>query len=191
MGWAVIGLGNPGKSYTYSRHNVGFMVVDSIASEKGLLWEKSKNIQYAGPIKMGGNTLWLGKPRTYMNHSGVGALSLFTSKHLHVSNLIVVHDDLDLGFGELRFKFGGGSGGHKGIESIVVVLGTKKFYRGRVGVGRPGDKEEIVEFVLSNFSRQESKHLPALCLHAYRAIELLINDGIVKVQDAFNRKILI
>ena len=148
----IVGLGNPYKRYKNTRHNVGFMVVDKIAKDKGVKWRK----QFFSKVCVGRlkEEVMLAKPLIFMNNSGVVVRDLVKKYRVSLTDLLVVYDDVDLPLGKIRFKPKGGSGGHKGMGSIIECLGTEMISRVKVGIGRPEDGD-LVNFVLSDFSSQE------------------------------------
>jgi PTH1 family peptidyl-tRNA hydrolase len=180
----VVGLGNPGPQYEKTRHNVGFMVVDALAArERARFSVHKKSGADAVTIRLAGRQVILAKPRTYMNLSGkpVAALARFFS--VDPGNLVVVHDELDLDYGTLRLKMGGGEGGHNGLRSISQALGTKDYLRTRVGIGRPPGRMDPADYVLKPFSTVERKELDLVCEEAADAVELLLRVGLEAAQN--------
>jgi len=180
----VVGLGNPGPQYAKTRHNVGFMVADLLAGRMGAAFKVHK--KSGAEIvtgRLGHRPVVLAKPRTYMNESGrqVGPLAKFYS--VSPADLIVIHDELDIDFGQIRLKLGGGEGGHNGLRSVVNALGTKDFQRVRIGIGRPPGRKDPAAFVLENFSAAERPEVPTLCEMAADATELLIESGLEPAQN--------
>ncbi|TXI59782.1 aminoacyl-tRNA hydrolase [Mycolicibacter arupensis] len=180
----VVGLGNPGPNYARTRHNVGFMVLDLLAERIGSpfkLHKKSGADVATGRLK--GRPVVLARPRCYMNESGrqVGPLAKFYS--VPTSDVVVIHDDLDLDFGRIRLKQGGGEGGHNGLRSIASVLGSKDFQRVRLGIGRPPGRQDPAAFVLQAFNTGERAELPTICEQAGDATELLIELGLEPAQN--------
>ncbi|KAA1431934.1 aminoacyl-tRNA hydrolase [Mycolicibacter arupensis] len=180
----VVGLGNPGPNYARTRHNVGFMVLDLLAERIGSpfkLHKKSGADVATGRLK--GRPVVLARPRCYMNESGrqVGPLAKFYS--VPTSDVVVIHDDLDLDFGRIRLKQGGGEGGHNGLRSIATVLGSKDFQRVRLGIGRPPGRQDPAAFVLQAFNTGERAELPTICEQAGDATELLIELGLEPAQN--------
>lgn len=180
----VVGLGNPGPEYAKNRHNIGFMVADVLAHRVGAKFKVHKK---SGAEILTGmlaeRPVVLAKPRTYMNESGrqVGPLAKFYS--VRAEDVIVVHDELDIAFGRIRLKQGGGEGGHNGLRSIVNALGTKNFQRVRVGIGRPPGHKDPAVFVLENFKSAERAEIPTICEQAADATELLIHVGLEAAQN--------
>ncbi|EME19558.1 aminoacyl-tRNA hydrolase [Rhodococcus triatomae] len=180
----VVGLGNPGPQYEKTRHNVGFMVVEALAArERARFSAHKKSGADAVTIRLAGRQVILAKPRSYMNLSGrpVAALARFFS--VDPGNLVVVHDELDLDYGTLRLKLGGGEGGHNGLRSISQALGTKDYLRTRVGIGRPPGRMDPADYVLKPFSSVERKELDLVCEEAADAVELLLRVGLEAAQN--------
>ncbi|MFM8597863.1 MAG: aminoacyl-tRNA hydrolase [Mycobacterium sp.] len=180
----VVGLGNPGPQYAKTRHNVGFMVADLLAGRIGAAFKVHKR---SGAEVLTGRLahrpVVLAKPRTFMNESGrqVGPLAKFYS--VSPADVVVIHDDLDLDFGLIRLKTGGGEGGHNGLRSVANALGTKDFQRVRIGIGRPPGRKDPAAFVLEPFTAAERTDVPALCEQAADATELLIDLGLEAAQN--------
>ena len=180
----VVGLGNPGPQYEKTRHNVGFMVADLLAGRLGgtfKLHKRSGAEIVTG--RLGNRPVVVAKPRTYMNESGrhIGPLAKFYS--VSPADVIVIHDELDIDFGRIRLKLGGGEGGHNGLRSVVNALGTKDFHRVRIGIGRPPGRKDPAAFVLENFTAAERAEVPAICEQAADATELLIESGLDSAQN--------
>ena len=180
----VVGLGNPGENYARTRHNVGFMVADVLAARLG---SKFKTHKRSGAEivtgRLAGHAVVLAKPRCYMNESGrqVGPLAKFYS--VPPADIVVIHDDLDIDFGRIRLKLGGGEGGHNGLRSAATALGTKDFQRVRIGIGRPPGRKDPAAFVLETFSATERAEVPTICEQAADATELLIELGLESAQN--------
>ncbi len=151
----VVGLGNPGKEYENTRHNVGFMVVDEVLRRFKVKDLKEEALSLVAKLRMGGREVVFAKPQTYMNNSGLAVENLLDEFSLAPEEMLVVYDDLDLPLGMTRLRLEGSSGGHKGVESIISTIRTQRFPRLRVGIGRPKRKEEVVSYVLSPFSKEE------------------------------------
>ncbi|MGW2659399.1 aminoacyl-tRNA hydrolase [Nocardia tengchongensis] len=180
----VIGLGNPGSEYERTRHNVGFMVADLLAERVGGRFTVHKK---SGAdlleARLDGRKVLLAKPRTYMNLSGrpVAALAKFFS--VPATEVIVVHDELDLPFGAVRLKRGGGEGGHNGLRSISQALTTKDYLRVRFGIGRPPGRQDPADYVLKPFSAPERKEVPVIVEQTADAVELLLRVGLETAQN--------
>jgi PTH1 family peptidyl-tRNA hydrolase len=180
----VVGLGNPGPVYAKTRHNLGFRVADLLADRAGSNYKLHKRSGAdVATGRLAGRPVILGKPRSYMNESGrqVAALAKFYS--VPPADLIVIHDELDIDFGKIRLKLGGGEGGHNGVRSVASALGTKDFRRVRIGIGRPPGRKDPAAFVLENFSAAERPEVPVICEQAADATELLINLGLETAQN--------
>jgi PTH1 family peptidyl-tRNA hydrolase len=184
----VVGLGNPGSEYAETRHNVGFGVVELLAARAGagrFSVHKRSNSDVAEG-RLAGRKIVLARPRTYMNVSGGPVAGLVKYFSVPPEEIEVVHDDLDLDFGVIRLKRGGGEGGHNGLRSISRSLGTKDYYRVRVGIGRPPGRQDPADFVLKRFSSVERKELEfALDLSA-DATEALLQEGLEPAQNRFH-----
>lgn len=180
----VVGLGNPGPQYAKTRHNLGFMVADLLAGRIGAQFKVHKRSGAEVVTgRLGHRPVVLAKPRTYMNESGrqVGPLANFYS--VAPADVIVIHDELDIDFGRIRLKLGGGEGGHNGLRSVANALGTKNFQRVRIGVGRPPGRKDPAAFVLETFSSTERTEIPTICEQAADATEILIELGLEPAQN--------
>jgi PTH1 family peptidyl-tRNA hydrolase len=183
----VVGLGNPGPRYADTRHNVGFAVVDLLAERMGVRFalHKRSNSEIAEG-RLSGDKVVLAKPRTYMNESGGPVAGLVRYFSVEPENLVVAHDDLDLDFGQIRLKRGGGEGGHNGLRSITRSLGTKDYLRLRFGIGRPPGRQDPADFVLKKFSGTERKELDFAVDLAADAAEALLEQGLEATQNRFH-----
>lgn len=162
--YTIAGLGNPGPKYLKTRHNIGFMLVDWLADFHGAVFSADKHQGLSSRIRLGGERVNLLKPQTFMNRSGRSVASFMRYYDLHLSRLLVVHDDIDMHPGRVKLVEGGGTGGHNGIRSIVKELGTNKFFRLKIGVGRPGTggvhpDMDVDKYVLADFSPAELKEI--------------------------------
>ena len=188
--WLVVGLGNPGPTYAGHRHSIGHQVVDALAERMGARFRRHpRGRAEVVEGRLGGIPgvrVVLAKPRSYMNESGGPVASLLTSYRLSADQLVVVYDELDIPFGTLRLKLGGGDNGHNGLRSIRRSLGTGDFYRVRWGIGRPPGRQDPADFVLSPFSTVERRELPLLVDQAGDAVECLVVEGLDKAQNAFH-----
>ncbi len=186
--WMVVGLGNPGRQYEDTRHNIGFMVLDALAEREGGFYWKSSNrfeaVYAKGSYAREGVVLV--KPQTYMNLSGRAVQPLAHFYGVDVDRIIAIHDDVDLEPGRLKVKCGGGAGGHKGIRSMAGTLGSPAFYRVRCGVGRP-DRGDVTNYVLNGFFEEELEQLKEQKDKATRAIACLITRGLKETMNRFNR----
>ena len=188
MTWLVVGLGNPGSTYAATRHNVGHLVADVLAARMGGAF-KGHTSRRADVVegRLAGERAVLGRSRSYMNDSGGAVSTLAKYYDVEPEHLIVVQDELDLPFGSLRVKFGGGDNGHNGLRDIRRALGTGDYFRIRVGIGRPGGRTGVTDHVLKVFSAKERKDLPVQLEEAADAVESLITHGLDATQSAFNR----
>lgn len=183
----VVGLGNPGPAYAGNRHNLGAMVVDLIAEQHRERFKKGAR-GHADVIetRLGDERVVLAKPRSYMNDSGGGVKAVLAFYKVTPEQLIVVHDELDIPFDQIRLKVGGGAGGHNGIRSIDSALGTKDYARVRVGIGRPPGRMDPADFVLRDFSPAERKELPLLIERGADAVLTLLRIGLTAAQNVFH-----
>lgn len=190
--WLVVGLGNPGPEYAGHRHNVGYMVNDVLAERMGSGFRAHKTGRAdvvegrLGAPGTPGPRVVLVRPKSYMNTTGgpVSAVAKFYG--VEPDHVIAIHDELDIDFGTLRLKKGGGDNGHNGLRSMRASLGTGDFYRVRAGIGRPPGRQDVADFVLSNYSTAERKELPIQLVEAADAVESLITEGLEKAQSRFN-----
>jgi len=180
----IVGLGNPGVQYEQTRHNIGFRVIDKLVYDSGAR-DVSKN-SFFGKLYKSNQTLFL-KPTTYMNLSGKSLLSVKNFYKVEIDNIIVIHDDIDLPFSALRFKKGGGHGGHNGLRSIDAIIG-KEYSRVRMGVGKPEHRGQVVDFVLSNFSAEEESIIDSWIEHVVEAINQLQNRSLNEVKSRYSLK---
>lgn len=183
----VVGLGNPGPDYSETRHNVGFRVVELLAARAGGgRFGKHKSNADVLEGRLAGRRVVLAKPRTYMNVSGGPVAGLVKYFSVAPSDMVVVHDDLDLGFGVIRLKLGGGEGGHNGLRSITSSIGTRDYLRVRFGIGRPPGRQDPADFVLKRFSGAEKKDIEFAVDLAADACEALLSDGLEPAQNRFH-----
>ncbi|WP_067816686.1 aminoacyl-tRNA hydrolase [Nocardia inohanensis] len=180
----VVGLGNPGPEYERTRHNVGFMVADVLAERVGgRFGVHKKSGADLLEARLDGRKVLLAKPRTYMNLSGRPVAGLAKFFNVPASDIIVVHDELDLPFGAVRLKLGGGEGGHNGLRSISQAITTKDYLRVRFGIGRPPGRQDPADYVLKPFSAPERKEVPVIVEQAADAVELLLRVGLEAAQN--------
>lgn len=188
----VVGLGNPGPKYVDTRHNVGFAVVERLAERAGQKLKPHKpsgNTAEVAEARLGGvpgRRLVLAEPRSYMNVSGGPVAGVLRWFGVAVGDLVVVHDDLDLGFGTVRLKRGGGEAGHNGLRSISKALGTRDYLRVRFGIGRPPGRQDPADFVLRRFSAAERKEVEVAVELAADAVEALLTEGLEPTQNRFH-----
>lgn len=182
----IVGLGNPGNEYRFTRHNAGFMVVDEIAKKDGVDFRKSRHLSFVAKIKAGRENICLIKPLTYMNLSGKAVRGIKESLKIKTENLLIIHDDADLCVGNIRFYSGGSIGGHNGLKSIMEELGTKDFQRLRIGIGRTNKGESLEDYVLKTIDKvTASLLLPVISLAAEAAV-FWASCGIDKAMNKFN-----
>ena len=180
----IVGLGNIGEKYQLTRHNVGFLVIDEIT--KNLNTSNINNSNFQSTLLKSGYNLF-SKPTTYMNNSGIAVHSIKEYYKIDLENIIVIHDDLDLPFGTVKFKIGGGHGGHNGLRSLDAHI-TKEYIRVRIGIGKPADKTDVANYVLSNFSKEELNKLTDIITHTIKAIEAFKTEDIDQVKSKFTLK---
>ncbi|MFB9237235.1 aminoacyl-tRNA hydrolase [Plantactinospora siamensis] len=187
--WLVVGLGNPGREYAGNRHNVGFMVADLLAGRAGARFSRHRRAVAEvaeGRLGVGGPRLVLVKPMTYMNLSGGPVATLARFYKVPVGRIVAVHDELDIPYGQLRLKCGGGEGGHNGLRSMSKSLGSKDYLRVRFGIGRPPGRQDPADFVLTDFSAQERKELEFLIDRTADAVESVLERGLEWTQNAYH-----
>ncbi|UER55111.1 aminoacyl-tRNA hydrolase [Kineosporiaceae bacterium SCSIO 59966] len=187
--WIVVGLGNPGAGYAGNRHNVGHMVLDELAGRTGAVFRAHRSRAAVAEARLGtlpggapGPRVVLAKPATYMNVSGGPVAALVRFFSVEPTDVLVVHDELDLPFGTLRLKRGGGEGGHNGLRDISKALGTRDYVRLRCGIGRPPGRMDPADYVLRDFSPAERADLPFLLADAADAVELVVTEGLERAQ---------
>ncbi|MBU1802363.1 aminoacyl-tRNA hydrolase [Nocardioides sp.] len=190
--WLVVGLGNPGPAYAGHRHNVGYLVTDELARRLGSSWRAHKSGRAEvvegrlGAPGSDGPRIVLARPRSFMNEVGGPTKALASFYKVDPDRIVAIHDELDIAFGTLRVKLGGGDNGHNGLKSLRSSFGTGDFYRVRAGIGRPPGRQDVADFVLSNYSSTERKELPFQVDTAADAVESLIQQGLARTQGAFN-----
>jgi len=182
----IAGLGNPGIKYQLSRHNMGFLVLEALAEKQNIEIRQKKFDSFLGKGTLSGTTVMMAKPQTFMNLSGAAIKKLLGYFKIDLSDLIVVHDDLDLPFNSIRIKAGGGHGGHKGLISIIDSLGRSDFIRVRLGIGKPERKEMVEGYVLEHFTNDEIKILPDILTRACDAVVEVISSGTQPAMNQFN-----
>ena len=190
--WLVVGLGNPGDKYAGHRHNIGYLVVDELVRRVGgsLRAHKTGRADVVegrlGPAGADAPRVVLARPRSYMNEVGGPVKALASFYKIEPSRIIAIHDELDIDFGTLRSKLGGGDNGHNGLKSMRSSFGTGDFYRVRAGIGRPSGRQDVADFVLSNYSSTERKELPFQVDTAADAVEAIVLEGLERAQQKFN-----
>lgn len=186
VAWLIVGLGNPGKKYEATRHNAGFHVIDRLAKEARITLDESRNKAIFGRGKLADQPVALVKPQTFMNLSGeaVGPLARFYK--VPPEQILVIYDDLDLPTARLRLRLKGGSGGHKGMTSLIQHLGSQEFPRLRLGIGRPPGQMPVEAYVLQKFSNQEWAEMEQTYQTALEAIQVALQDGVETAMNRFN-----
>ena len=184
--WLVAGLGNPGPPYAGNRHNAGYLAADVLAARAGVRFRAGKFRAMAAEGRVAGLGVIIVKPLTFMNDSGVAVGGISGYHRIGAGQIVVVHDELDLPFGTIRLKRGGGDNGHNGLRSVTAHLGTREYYRVRIGIGRPPGRMDPAAYVLRDFSAAERKELPFLLDRAADAVEALLADGLAAAQNAFH-----
>lgn len=180
----IVGLGNIGEKYQSTRHNIGFMVIDEMT--KNLSTSNINNSNFHSTLLKSGYDLF-SKPTTYMNNSGIAVHAIKEYYKIDLENIIVVHDDLDLPFGTVKFKIGGGHGGHNGLKSLDSHIG-KDYIRVRIGIGKPQDKADVANYVLDNFSKIEMEKLSEIITHTIKAIKAIKVEDIEQIKSKFTLK---
>ena len=183
----IVGLGNPGPKYLWTRHNAGFMVIDRLSSLSGIPVSRKNFSGLSGEGAHAGSRLLLLKPQTFMNLSGRSVAATLRFHKLSLQDLVVIHDDLDVPYGRLKLKEGGGHAGHNGLRSLMQELGSGDFVRLRIGIGRPvhGD---VVNYVLTNFSAEEMTSLSSVLDGTIDCLDLLLREGLLKAMSLYNNK---
>jgi PTH1 family peptidyl-tRNA hydrolase len=186
----IVGLGNPGPKYQWTRHNAGFMVLDKLSGIAGISVTRKKFSGYYGEGNWQSEHLLLLKPLTFMNLSGRSVAEALRFNKLSIEDLVVIHDDLDIPFGRVKLKEGGGHAGHNGLRSLVSELGSGGFARVRVGIGRPL-RDDVVDYVLSKFSDKELAQLPLLLDGVIDVLNVLFKEGLHKSMSLYNNRDLL
>jgi len=184
--WLVVGLGNPGPSYVGNRHNAGFLVLDLLAERAGGRFRAHKGRADTVEGRLAGRRVVLVKPKCYMNESGGPVASLRSFFKVPLERVVVVHDELDLPYGAVRLKRGGGDNGHNGLRSVTSALGSRDYLRVRFGIGRPPGRQDPADFVLKDFSAAERKELPFHVDRAADAAQALLTGSLEQAQNAFH-----
>jgi PTH1 family peptidyl-tRNA hydrolase len=179
----IVGLGNPGPSYAGNRHNVGFMVADELARRVGGRFSAHKTGADVVETRLTGRRVVLARPRSFMNVSGPAVAATARFYKIPPTDVVVVHDDLDLDYGVLKLKRGGGEGGHNGLRSITACLGSRDYLRVRFGIGRPPGRMDPADFVLRNFSTEQRRELDLLVDRCADAVEQLLAQGLAATQN--------
>jgi PTH1 family peptidyl-tRNA hydrolase len=184
--WLIAGLGNPGASYAGNRHNAGFLTADVLAARAGAKFRAGKFRAMTAEGHLAGFSVIIIKPLTFMNESGVAVGGVSNYHRIGADRIVVIHDELDLPFGTIRLKRGGGDNGHNGLRSVTAHLGTRDYYRVRIGIGRPPGRMDPAAYVLRDFAAPEREELPLVLDRAADAVEALLVDGLAAAQSAFH-----
>lgn len=184
--YLIVGLGNPGPRYAGTRHNAGFFVADELADRLGAMFKAHKGRADLIEGRLAGHSIVLVKPKCYMNESGGPIVAISRFFKVPVERIVVIHDELDLPFGSLRLKRGGGEGGHNGLKSTSTALGSREYARVRFGIGRPAGRQDPADYVLREFGPAERKELGFLIDRAADAAEAIIGSGLEAAQNQFN-----
>lgn len=185
----IVGLGNPGLAYRRTRHNFGFLAIDKLANELNIPVKRLKFKAMIGEGRFGDNKVVLVKPLTFMNESGRAVAPLLRFFKLPLTNLLVIHDDLDLPLGTLRLRPSGGTSGQRGMASIITQLGTQEFPRMRLGIGRPPGQMDPVDYVLKDFLPSENELKKIVLQTAVEASQTFINEGLTTTMNKFNGEV--
>jgi peptidyl-tRNA hydrolase, PTH1 family len=184
--WLIVGLGNPGPEYAGNRHNCGFMVADLLAGRIAAAFKRDRSRARVAAGQLAGFPVTLAKPQTFMNLSGGPVAALARFYKIPTERIVVVHDELDLPFGTIRLKRGGGDNGHNGLRSVTAALTTRDYLRVRVGIGRPPGRMDPADFVLHDFSAAERKVLPGILERSADAVEAVLKRGLAAAQNEFH-----
>lgn len=187
--WAVVGLGNPGRRYSCTRHNVGFLFIRKLAKEWNVRLRKKKFLSKAVVVKREEEEVLLAMPQTYMNNTGLAVKSMIEGSRLRPEHLVVIYDDLDIPLGEIRVRKEGRAGSHKGIISIIKEIQTTQFQRIRVGIGPLNTDEDAVHYVLSSFRKEERTHLEQSLESAREALDLILAGETEKAMNVYNQRV--
>ncbi len=183
--WLIVGLGNPGRSYAGNRHNAGFLVADLLAARAGIRFRRDRSRAEVATGQIAAVPVILAKPKTFMNLSGGPVASLCGYYRIPPDRIVALHDELDLPFGTIRLKLGGGDNGHNGLRSVTAVIG-RNYYRVRLGIGRPSGPMDPADYVLHDFSAAERAQLPEVLGRAADATTTLLTSGLTAAQNEFH-----
>lgn len=186
--FVVVGLGNPGKNYFNTRHNVGFDTINLLANRNNIIINKIKFKSVYGEGTIGGEKVFLVKPQTYMNNSGMAVLDLYNFYKLPLENIIVVVDDIDIEFGTIRIRKKGSAGSHNGLKSIIYHLQSEDFPRIKIGIGNKREGQDLADFVLSRFDKDERMDIDVAIEKAAQAVETIITYDMNTAMNQFNKK---
>jgi peptidyl-tRNA hydrolase, PTH1 family len=182
-----VGLGNPGKQYEHTRHNVGFMAIDRFAEKFNITSFQNKGKALLGEGVVNGTKVFLLKPQTYMNLSGEAVRAFMDFYKMNLQDVMILYDDMDTAYGQIRLRYQGSAGGHNGIKSIIQHVGTQSFNRIRIGVSRPAPGYNIADYVLSNFTKEETQQLDQVLNATCEAMEYSLQQPFEKTMAKFNK----
>lgn len=188
--YLIVGLGNPGREYKHTRHNIGFMTIDKLAVDLSTRLSKVQSKALIGTALVDGRKLILVKPQTFMNLSGQSVISLLRFYRIPLEQMIVIHDDIDLPVGTIRIRPGGGSAGQRGLASIIEKVGTQAFPRLRIGVGRPPGRMDAADYVLQDFPKAEQPIMEKVIADASQAAITFAREGLDKTMNTYNGDVL-
>ncbi len=188
--YLIVGLGNPGREYKFTRHNIGFMTIDRLAADLSIRLSKVQSKALIGSALLEERKLILVKPQTFMNLSGQSVVSLLRFYRIPLAQMIVIHDDIDLPVGTIRIRPGGGSAGQRGLASIIDKLGTQAFPRLRIGVGRPPGRMEAADYVLQDFPRADQPIMEKVIAEASQAARTFVREGLDKAMNTYNGEVM-
>lgn len=184
--WLIVGLGNPGQQYVANRHNAGFMVAGILAARIGARFKRHRSRAQIAEGRLAGTPVTVAKPGCFMNLSGGPVASLCGFYKIPPARVVVIHDELDIPYGVIRLKLGGGDNGHNGLRSVTAALGTRDYYRARFGIGRPPGRMDAADYVLRDFSATEREQLPELLGNCADAVTALLAHGLAAAQNEFH-----
>jgi len=186
--FVVVGLGNPGRAYANTRHNVGFDTIDILASRNNIKINKIKFKSVYGEGQIGNEKVMLVKPQTYMNNSGITVKDIYNYYKVPIENIIVIVDDIDIDFASVRVKRKGSAGTHNGLKSIIYLLEDDNFPRVKIGIGKKPENQDLADFVLSRFSKDEREIIEETLNTAAESVEAIIKEGIDNAMNKFNTR---
>jgi len=187
--WLIVGLGNPGRKFKFTRHNIGFRVIDQLSKELSVSLDKKRMMALWGKGSWEEQKVILAKPQTFMNLSGEAVIRLKKFFQIETGKVIIIHDDLDLCFGQMRIRDKGGDAGNKGVKSIIENLGESEFIRVRLGISRPEKKRGGRDYVLADFDELEKKNVNIFLDQAKEAVKTIMLEGTALAMNRFNRKL--
>lgn len=189
--WLIAGLGNPGKTYAHTRHNIGFLAVDRLSAHHNITLNRNMFKNRSGRGTINNIAAIIAQPQDYMNRSGLPVSQLARYFNVRTDKIVIIHDDMDIGTGRIKIKTGGGHGGHKGVRSIIETLGTNDFTRIRIGIGRPlaeGRKgPDVTDFVLGKISKQELEDYREVLETVREGVEMILERGTLAAMNTYNR----